>query len=47
MRVVLNNLAELYRQMGEYAKAEPLYHNALDIEKRALGGKRARCMPLA
>ncbi len=33
----LNNLAKLYREMGEYSKAEPLFRNALEICKRALG----------
>ena len=27
----LNNLAELYREMGDYAEAEPLYRRALEI----------------
>ena len=30
----LNNLGSLYRAMGEYARAEPLYLQALEIEKR-------------
>ena len=30
----LNNLAGLYLRLGEYAKAEPLYHQALEIWKR-------------
>ncbi len=33
----LNNLASLYEAMGDYAKAEPLYRQALEIRKRALG----------
>ena len=33
----LNNLAELYRHIGNYAKAEPLYRQALEVKKRALG----------
>jgi tetratricopeptide (TPR) repeat protein len=33
----LNNLAELYRSMGDYAKAEPLYQRALKIFGKALG----------
>jgi CHAT domain-containing protein len=33
----LNNLAKLYYSLGEYAKAEPLLVQALDIEKRVLG----------
>ena len=30
----LNNLAVLYRHMGDYEKALPLYQRALDIVKR-------------
>jgi len=33
----LNNLAVLYQNMGDYAKAEPLLRQALEITKRALG----------
>src|SRR5437016_2875790 len=33
----LNNLAELYRANGEYAKAEPLYQRELAIREKALG----------
>ncbi len=33
----LNNLAGLYRQMGEYEKALPLYNRALDIRENLLG----------
>jgi tetratricopeptide (TPR) repeat protein len=33
----LNNLAELYRAMGEYAKAEPLLEEALRIRQKVLG----------
>ncbi len=33
----LNNLAVLYRAMGDYAKAEPLYRRALAIREKALG----------
>jgi CHAT domain-containing protein len=33
----LNSLALLYRDMGEYAKAEPLYQRALKIREKALG----------
>ena len=33
----LNNLAELYYSMGDYAKAEPLYQRALKIDEKALG----------
>ena|ERR1700680_4968344 len=37
IRTDLNNLAELYRAQGQYAKAEPLYLQALEIEKKVLG----------
>ena len=33
----LNNLAELYPAMGEYAKAEPLFQEALRIRQKVLG----------
>ena len=33
----LNNLAELYRVQGHYAKAEPLYQRSLTILEKALG----------
>ena len=33
----LNNLAELYRAMGNYAAAEPLLWQALEIRRTALG----------
>ena len=33
----LNNLAMLYQAMGDYAKAEPLFRQALEIRKKALG----------
>ena len=33
----LNNLAQLYADMGDYAKAEPLYQRALKINEKALG----------
>ena len=32
----LNNLAELYRVMGNYAKAEPLYQEALRIRSETV-----------
>ena len=32
----LNNLARLYRNRGQYGKAEPLYRRALQILKKAL-----------
>ena len=33
----LNNLALLYKDMGDYAKAEPLYKEALEIRQKVLG----------
>jgi CHAT domain-containing protein len=33
----LNNLALLYRAMGDYARAEALHRQALEIQKQALG----------
>ena len=33
----LNNLAVLYQAMGDYAQAEPLYRQALEIRKKAPG----------
>ncbi len=38
----LNNLAELYKAMGDYAKAEPLYRRALAIREKALGQGASR-----
>ncbi|HEV3257270.1 MAG TPA: tetratricopeptide repeat protein [Gemmataceae bacterium] len=35
--VSVNNLAFLYKDMGDYARAEPLYQKALEIAKQALG----------
>jgi CHAT domain-containing protein len=35
----LNNLAMLYRAMGDYARARPLYEQARDLHKAALGEK--------
>ena len=35
----LNNLAGLYRQMGDYEKALPLYQKALDIREKVLGSQ--------
>ena len=35
----LNNLAELYQDMGEYAKAEPLLQEALRIRQKVLGSE--------
>lgn len=33
----LNNLAELYRALGDYPKAEPLYRRSLAIQEQSLG----------
>ena len=33
----LNNLAELYRAMGRYSEAEPLYQRSLSIREQQLG----------
>jgi tetratricopeptide (TPR) repeat protein len=33
----LNNLAGLYHDQGQYAKAEPLYHRALAIDEKSFG----------
>ena len=33
----LNNLAELYKAQGKYAKAEPLYLRGLRIREQSLG----------
>ena len=33
----LNNLAELYRDQGHYAEAEPLFKRSLAIVEKALG----------
>lgn len=35
--LILNNLAEIYRSMGEYEKAEPLYIQSLDIYEKGPG----------
>ena len=35
--ISLNNLAALYQAMGEYAKAEPLFQEALRIRQKILG----------
>ena len=35
----LNNLAELYHDMGSYDKAEPLYKRALAIKEKVLGSQ--------
>ena len=33
----LNDLAVLYQEMGDYARAEPLFRQALEIREKALG----------
>ncbi|NJO17987.1 MAG: tetratricopeptide repeat protein [Thioploca sp.] len=38
--ISLNNLALLYKSMGNYTRAEPLYQQALEIRKTALGESR-------
>jgi hypothetical protein len=38
----LNNLAELYRAQGAYAKAEPLYARALAIDEKAFGASHPK-----
>ena len=35
--IAANNLAEVYRYMGQYAKAEPLYQRALKVFEKELG----------
>ncbi len=37
MAQVLNNLANLYTELGQYAKAEPLYRRSLEIKEAKLG----------
>ena len=37
MAVSLNQLAELYRNQGKYAEAEPLYQRALAVSEKTLG----------
>ncbi len=37
MAYPLNDLANLYREQGKYAQAEPLYQRALHIWEQALG----------
>ena len=37
--ISLDDLAELYREMGEYDKAEPLLKEALRIRQKVLGQK--------
>jgi tetratricopeptide (TPR) repeat protein len=38
----LNNLAALYHNQGQYAKAEPLYQRALAIREKALGAEHPK-----
>ena len=35
----LDNLATLYREIGDYEKALPLYQRALDIREKVLGSE--------
>jgi tetratricopeptide (TPR) repeat protein len=35
----LNGLAEVYRTLGEYADAEPLYRRGLAVEAKAFGSE--------
>ena len=35
--IFMNNLAALYKSLGDYAKAEPLYKQSLAIREKALG----------
>jgi tetratricopeptide (TPR) repeat protein len=37
LAATLNNLAELYKEEGRYADAEPLYKRVLAINEKALG----------
>ena len=37
LAATLNNQAELYKEQGRYADAEPLYKRALAIRENALG----------
>jgi tetratricopeptide (TPR) repeat protein len=37
----LEKLGALYRNMGEYSKAEPLYQEALRIQQKVLGAEDA------
>ncbi len=42
MAYPLNNLANLYKEQGKYAEAEPLYQRALHIWEQALGPDHSR-----
>src|SRR5829696_8337813 len=37
LAITLDNLAYLYQSMGNYAEAEPLYRQALEINRKVLG----------
>ncbi len=39
--IYLTNLADMYQTMGQYAKAEPLFQQALAIRKKVLGDQHA------
>ena len=39
MATSLNNLANLYHDQGQHAKAEPLYQRALAMREKALGSE--------
>ena len=41
--LTLNNLATLYKSMGDYEKALPLYQRALEISEKVLGPQHPRC----
>ena len=41
MHVLLNNLGRVYQATGDYAKAEPLYREALQINRKVLGEHRS------
>jgi tetratricopeptide (TPR) repeat protein len=43
--LALNNLAQLYRFMGDYAKAEPLYQSARSRSKRKPSVRITRTLP--
>lgn len=42
MGLTLNNLAKIYYNLGDYAKAEPLYKRSLTIMEKALGPHHPR-----
>ncbi|WP_342766285.1 tetratricopeptide repeat protein, partial [Methanosaeta sp. UBA356] len=39
----LNNLAVLYRSMGRYSDAEPLFRQATEIWRKSLGEDHPNC----